>query len=313
MDIRRLVELVSPRAFLPWNNGTLSLPCPPAEIDWTTFRAQRSKTRTGFLFVKVPKTGSSTGASVNLRIASRIYQRVVGIPTGNGTWFVETNGQTRRQNARRQQRQQQRSNNRRRNQLEREPVRPPLCKNRVQHANTHAMGYDQRHKTRSVLWTLVRDPTDRALSEFFHFHVSRRGHSATDESVFRDYVQARRARFRNFQVRYLSLRKVAPEKGMNDKNKASNDSSSGDEEGPSAHPVSLSPSLLSLPSSSSSPHPPVSVDTIRSIFRDYDFVGVSERMEESLVALQLLLGLEASDILHMRYSALAKEAAEFEA
>jgi hypothetical protein len=50
------------------------------------------------------------------------------------------------------------------------------------------------------------------------------------------------------------------------------------------------------------PHPEVSVETIRSILHGYDFVGVSERMDERLVALQLLLGLETSDILHMRYA-----------
>jgi Sulfotransferase family len=314
-DVQRLVELVSPRAFPRWNNLTVPLPCPEAEGDWTSFRAQRSKTRTGFLFVKVPKTGSSTGASVNLRIASRIYHKMFASASSGGdassTLVDNINGSSnnasvpaeskrlnRRQIQRRRRQQQQLVGQRRRNhrleQQQQQVTVPPLCKNRVQHANTHSLGYDQRHKSRSVLWTVVRDPTDRAVSEFFHFHVSRRGRNGTDDAAFRDYVRGRRTRFRNFQVAYLALRKVpvpVPVPAARDRNGTSIDASD-DGIPPVAHRSTTSP--VSQPAD-------VSVDTIRSILRDYDFVGVSERMDESLVALQLLLGLEASDILHMRY------------
>jgi len=40
------------------------------------------------------------------------------------------------------------------------------------------------------------------------------------------------------------------------------------------------------------------VDKISATFSRYDFVGLVERFDESLVAMQLLLGLETSDILH---------------
>jgi hypothetical protein len=41
--------------------------------------------------------------------------------------------------------------------------------------------------------------------------------------------------------------------------------------------------------------------TVNQILRDYDFIGISERLDESLVALQMILGLKTSDILY--YSA----------
>lgn len=46
---------IEPRAFSPWN-GTL--PCFPAERNWLSFPVGNTPARTGFLFVKSPKTGS---------------------------------------------------------------------------------------------------------------------------------------------------------------------------------------------------------------------------------------------------------------
>lgn len=43
------------------------------------------------------------------------------------------------------------------------------------------------------------------------------------------------------------------------------------------------------------------IDTVNSIMNDYDFIGVTERLDESLVALQMILGLQTTDILY--YSA----------
>lgn len=45
-------------------------------------------------------------------------------------------------------------------------------------------------------------------------------------------------------------------------------------------------------------NPPAIQEAVRATFNRYDFVGVVERFDESLVLMQLLLGLEASDVLY---------------
>lgn len=43
------------------------------------------------------------------------------------------------------------------------------------------------------------------------------------------------------------------------------------------------------------------IHTVNKILQDYDFIGITERLDESLVALQMILGLKTTDILY--YSA----------
>lgn len=43
------------------------------------------------------------------------------------------------------------------------------------------------------------------------------------------------------------------------------------------------------------------IQTVNKILEDYDFIGITERLDESLVVLQMILGLKTSDILY--YSA----------
>ena len=40
-------------------------------------------------------------------------------------------------------------------------------------------------------------------------------------------------------------------------------------------------------------------DQVKRVFQEYDFIGVSERFDESLVAMQLLLGIDVGDILYI--------------
>jgi Sulfotransferase family len=280
-DVDRLVERVQPRAFPLWNNLTVNLPCPRAVEDWTSPGAQKAATRAGILYVKVAKTGSSTGASVNLRLASRLYQKAAADAAssppssdGNRTQSLlppPVSASSLREHRR-------------------------VCRNRFKHWPANAAGYGQRNRARSVLWSVVRDPTDRLVSEYFHFYVSRGGFNATDDSAFRRYLKENRERLPSFQARYLAFEELAhagdnvTADDLNEERRALGRSAfSSQDSGP-------------LSSPSPSPHPAVSVDTIRSILGGYDFVGVSERMDESLVALQLLLGLETEDVLHIRYA-----------
>jgi Sulfotransferase family len=265
-DIQGLVESVVPRAYPLWNNLTVALPCPPAEEGWTSHRVQHATTRTGILYVKVPKTGSSTASSVNLRLASRIYQKRTEAAKSS-----ESAG----------------------NRSQSSPSPQEVCRSRSMHSPAHRIEYGRRDRMRSVLWSVVRDPAARAVSQYFHFYVSRFGHNASDDSAFRKFLWENRESLPSVQVRYLAFDEVAHL-----------ENSTADD------PVEVRRSLRlpnrwrgRSPPKAPSPLPAVSVETIRSILRGYDFVGVSERMDESLVALQLLLGLETSDMLHMRYDA----------
>lgn len=130
-----------------------------------------------------------------------------------------------------------------------------ICKVRNDHADASKMHYRFRNRTRSFLWTVVRDPTKRAISQFFHFQVSRKMVEPTDEN-FKKWIQECQTLYR-YYLRTLSV-------------------DSADVNSPDYDPVLVA----------------------NKIFQDYDFIGVTERMDESAVALQLLLGLNTGDILY---------------
>lgn len=104
------------------------------------------------------------------------------------------------------------------------------------------------------MWSLVRDPTSRFMSKFFHFQVSRKGVDPNDDNVIR-FLE--RNAVRSSQIDYLKLSRA-------NSNNATKE------------------------------------EVINSILRGYDFVGATERMDETAVALQMLLGLETSDVMYLR-------------
>lgn len=132
----------------------------------------------------------------------------------------------------------------------------PLCKVRNDHATATHLDYQHRDRSKSFLWTVIRDPTRRALSQFFHFQVSRKGIRPTDEN-FISWIRQDQYLFR-YYLRTLSVDPVVE-----------------------LHPDKFDPVLIA-----------------NGILDEYDFIGVTERMEETAVALQLLLGLNTADILY---------------
>jgi hypothetical protein len=120
-------------------------------------------------------------------------------------------------------------------------------------ANT--FGYNKRDPTKSFLWSIIREPTKRFVSEFFHFKVSREKVEPTDANM-----QQYMSKFS--YANYVQL--LHPEPGQ---------------------PGYLTSNLA------------VSVEEI---IQEYDFIGVVERLDESLVVLKLLLGLEMNDILYLK-------------
>ena len=131
-----------------------------------------------------------------------------------------------------------------------------MCRSRFFHGR--ARRYEHRLPNQSFLWTVLREPTARLLSKFFHFAVSRQDvtpNAAQMEAFFRGYrvwiVD------HAYYLKTMTLRDINPRE------------------------IALYPNFT------------------HTLLHDYDFIGITERMDESLVVLQLLLGLETGDILYM--------------
>jgi hypothetical protein len=131
-----------------------------------------------------------------------------------------------------------------------------ICRGRWDHSWAFKMLKDRR-RDESFTWTLLREPTKRAISQFFHFEVSRENTSSSDESFQKYLSSSRNAKIqRNFYLKILSLQRV-------------------------------------VPTDDTAPF------TINSILSEYDFIGITERMDESMVTLMMLLDLPMGDILYL--------------
>eukprot|EP00586_Coscinodiscus_wailesii_P012460 CAMPEP_0172508102 /NCGR_PEP_ID=MMETSP1066-20121228/209202_1 /TAXON_ID=671091 /ORGANISM="Coscinodiscus wailesii, Strain CCMP2513" /LENGTH=560 /DNA_ID=CAMNT_0013285931 /DNA_START=466 /DNA_END=2148 /DNA_ORIENTATION=+ len=127
----------------------------------------------------------------------------------------------------------------------------------------------------SFLWAWIRDPETRVVSNAFFSHVSRRGMKPTDSNIIG------MLRANNYQLDFLNLdvngrvivETAQPPWKRGNKNKA-----------------------LRLSEDQFETELPKYIDQV---LETYDFIGLVERMDESLVALRLLMGLEATDILYV--------------
>lgn len=124
----------------------------------------------------------------------------------------------------------------------------PTCRVRNSHTRAGALKYGMRDKERSFIWTLLRDPTTRAISQFFHFEVSRNKVEPTDKA-FINWIRE----YKHLDNYYL------------------NSLSTSDN-------VSF---VKNFP-----------ITAANEIMQEYDFIGITERMDESIVALQLLLDVK---------------------
>ena len=130
----------------------------------------------GFFFLKTFKTASSTSAGVNLRIARNVARRV---QKEQQSQVDDTSN----------------NNN----------VTFDFCKARFDHGQPwHRHGatlFGNRTVHQSFLWAILRHPTQRAVSQFFHFAVSRKRQAPTDENFYRVMQMDKK----NYYIRSLSL------------------------------------------------------------------------------------------------------------
>lgn len=120
------------------------------------------------------------------------------------------------------------------------------CQGRWDHALAHRMEYDKRQPDRSFLWTMLREPTKRAVSQFFHFRVTRENVTPTDQVMLQDL--ATDTQYAHYYLRYLSTKQAKVNENTG-------------------------------------------IEIISSILQDYDFIGITERFDESIVALLMILNL----------------------
>lgn len=207
------------RTFDPWPVG-LQLPCFPADHSILNLDYQdKIPLSRGLMYLNPIKAASSIAASIQLRLALTLAR-----PRGF-----------------------------------------QICDNRFSHGSHPDRGalmatrFRLRDYQQSFLWTMLREPTARFVSEFFLKIVSQQRHAPSmplmrefGEKVGRDYY-----------LRSLSVdgwHRPAYSTFVEDRSAAKKTSASR-------------------------------IEVANQILLDYDFVGVTERFDESVVVLMMLLGL----------------------
>jgi hypothetical protein len=172
---------------------------------------EHSLPKTGLYFVKTPKAGSSTAAAVSLQISE-----AVAAQRGTPTTTTTTTTTTRRSS----------------------------CPHHVHHGIAYL-----RRREPYFLWTIVREPTKRTISNYFFTDVSRR-HIEFNSTNLMLLLRNKR----NFQLRYVGLQ------------------------------PGTSKTLYNVRTATQ----PQVVGMVQHIMNTYHFIAVVERMDESLVVMKLL-------------------------
>ena len=119
------IERIS-RAFPIWINDRLTIDSNSRPYDWCVpndLISENADSPKGLFFIKLFKSGSSTGAGVTLRIRDGLSRRL----TDNNT------------------------------------ISPVSCFTHFKHANARKLNLQNRDPTRSFLWSIVREPAQRTL------------------------------------------------------------------------------------------------------------------------------------------------------
>ena len=132
------------------------------------------------------------------------------------------------------------------------------------HYNRHEFADKRHHQRRgnpSILYSFVRKPDNRDLSHVFHFEVGRKDMEPTDKKI----INAIEYRIKGRQVRYLVPQKSTTAKLW------------------PKHELRKDPDKIAK-------------IIHRRIIKEYSFLGITERMEESLAVMKILWKLETGDV-----------------
>jgi hypothetical protein len=227
------------------------------------------------IFVKVPKTSSSTSAGINVRIAHKVGERMLveraskskstdendddndnqtQLDGMNETVLVGRNETVRVLAETNQAQLVVETSQTKHGETNQTRNRPTVCSHTFQHGRKAHLGRNK--KSPHLLWTFLRDPGKRAMSQFYHFEVSRRDVEPTDKAI-KSYVRG----LKSFQFNYIATHKRSKEVSRETKNPFD--------------------------------------DIQRYVMSQYDFIGLLERKEESMALMKLLWGLETEDLIVM--------------
>ena len=254
-----------PRIFYPWNS-THSW-CQRMEEDQDS-----SLMVAGLIYVKVHKAASSTLAGITLRVAHN-FETTDSTTTNSNTTATATATASRRRTRRRRRGGKKRS----------EKGKKIPCASHQQHGDSH--DFQQRDRSRSFMFTSIRDPTQRALS--WIFYVSSNTGAKLDDLTVKHRLQARN---------------YFPKKVDSDLPKYDYKKEAGAQVGYLHTGPNLDQPLWSPTEPTKIQNVSLALERVHQVLQQYDFIMIVERLYESLVVFQLLLNLSTSDILYLSAS-----------
>ena len=237
----------------------------------------------GLLFAKTIKTASSTAAAVTMRLARRVSQRqqVARSPSSSSPSPSRNNGEKPR--------------------MTRVAIAGgDVCKHMVVHAHSYANHFANRDMDRSFLWTIVRHPQKRAISAYKYFQLGMLGQAPSIQALIA-YLEA--AKDQMLQQLRMDRPRVNQAMGiLTIKNTERMTASDGgrDDDGGRPRPQQVhgeqrlkhqSHQMMGRVDQCIRDNPINVSKLIRDTVQGYNFIAISERLEESLVVLLVLLGL----------------------
>jgi hypothetical protein len=200
----------------------------------------------GLVYIKIDKASSSTLAGINIRLAHTIGKRTVA---GGG--------------------------------------KDSVCAHTYEHFHAWPFlseGHDAPSTT-TLLWTFLRHPGERALSQYFHFLVSRRGYGVT-YTLLHGFLES----IKNFQLRYVMVPSTLVATAA----------------AATVPTLNLTKALYDILSQNQTEP---SLGFLHDfVLERYSFIGLVERMDESLAVMKLLWNVEIGDLMVLS----AKQAGEYD-
>ncbi len=213
------------RAFPKW---TKPFPCFPAPRKLMVTHPSKY----GLLFQRPHKTGSTTVAGIIMRLSHRRAQRHVKDQNKEPSLDVEKKSQD------------------------------LFCQHRANHGSAVHYQYAKRDKSKSFLLSIVRNPTRRAISHFFHFGVVAYRNEPND------------ANFRHHLLTRLHTSDLLQDLSVH----------------------LINGTITSDAKTNLHYYPKV----VQDVLQEYDFIAILERFDESLVALKMILNLDFEEILYVK-------------
>lgn len=175
------------------------------------------------------------------------------------------------------------------------------CKHRTMHGSAREMEYGQRDLSKSFLFSLIRHPTKRAISDFFHFGVTAHQIEPTDEN-FKRWIRSANCAYDRFLTDLTTRNYISDSTKVSDLQFVkSKGYSSMEEFNKAAQSLKPGTELLKRELSSLQIFGNVPTATlVKDILEDYNFIALLERLDESLVVFQMLLGLTTKEVLYTR-------------